>query len=164
MYDPTYTDAPRDKDHLWEMIERNVESARHVLEDYHLESRDEAIAGEFRPRAVGAGGKTGKRSKAGPHVLRPMNILAYRQVDEDYDQRDYCYELGRETLPQVQEMIDARELTPAFFQAWAVLQSATAISPHMSSTRQTPSTMSERACWEEKTTRNAGSLIYLTSS
>ena len=111
MYDEFSIAFPKDEDHLWEMIEFNFEHARHVLEDYPVETYEEAIRGTFRALA---GGK---------FSLSPFRVLAYRDQGEDgYDQRDYCIELGRSTLPVVAEMIKACKLTPEFFQSWGILQ------------------------------------------
>ncbi|HVI30170.1 hypothetical protein [Hansschlegelia sp.] len=110
MYDPEVTRAPDDEAHFWRMVEDNLEHARHVLFDYVAETREEAVRGEFR---------TGGPKETS---LAPMSVLSFRAVSSEYDQRDYCLELGRATFPVAQRLARARALTPEFAQAWGVLQ------------------------------------------
>ena len=110
MYDLALTQPPRDEDHLWAMILDNFQHARHVLEDFHVETLEEALSAEFRT------------SENGKIALQPLTVLAHRNVHEAYDQREYCLELGRATLPVVEQLIHERQLTPGFFQSWGVLQ------------------------------------------
>jgi len=107
MYNDDVLREPESEDHFWEMVEANFEFARHVLEDYPLETREDAIYGV---------------DENGNPRLGAMEVIAYRNTSEAYDQRQYCYELGHAVLPIVRRMIDARELSPAFMHEWGKLQ------------------------------------------
>lgn len=100
MHGEELTGTPKDEKHFWEMTEQNFELARHVLEDYPLEDREQAIEDENHA---------------------PMMVIAYRNVSADYDLRPYAYDLGRKLLPRVRELVKARVITPEFCQAWGVL-------------------------------------------
>ena len=100
MYNEDVTANPRDEGHFWEMVEENFEFARHVLEDYPLETREDAIK---------SGGKSAFRA------------LAYRGTSEEMDQRDYYYEMGNHLLPEVWALIERRELSLEFVQQWGKL-------------------------------------------
>jgi len=100
LYDDEVTAVPRNEDHFWAMAEDNYEHARHILNDYVPMSRDDALAG-------------GKRA--------PMIAINYRNISQEYDQRDYFLRLGRATLPIVRELLDKREVSVRFVQEWGKL-------------------------------------------
>lgn len=108
MYDEDSTALPKDENHLWRMIEINFEYARHILLDFNFESSSDALDRSKR------GHTEGKRRPS-------MHQITYRHVSPNYDQRIYCYEMGRRLLPQVRRLIDKRELSPLFFQQWGKL-------------------------------------------
>ncbi len=100
MYNDDLIAIPKDNEHFWKMAEENFEFARHVLEDYHLQTRDEAISDEQTPAFL---------------------VLAYRPSEEGMDQRDYCYQLGRSLLPKVKALLEHRKFTAEFVQEWGKL-------------------------------------------
>lgn len=100
MYNEDATALPRDDDHFWEMVEDNFEFARHVLEDYPLETRQEALEHGRKPA---------------------FHVLAYRGTSEEMDQRDYYYEMGNSLLSDVRTLIERRELSLEFVQQWGKL-------------------------------------------
>lgn len=100
MYSQDETAVPKDLNHFWEMAERNFESAQHVLEDYPLESKEDAVQDEHHA---------------------PMLVIAYRNVSSDYDQRSHYFEMGRSLLPEVRRLLDLRQLSPEFCQQWGKL-------------------------------------------
>ncbi|RYG88717.1 MAG: hypothetical protein EON59_03585 [Alphaproteobacteria bacterium] len=99
MYSDDELAVPKNQGAFWSMAEANFEHARHVLEDYPAQSRDEALAGH----------------------RRAMEVIAFRNVDDGYDQRDHFLHMGRELLPQVRALMDRRELSPEFAQEWGKL-------------------------------------------
>ncbi|MFD2648234.1 hypothetical protein ACFSX5_10570 [Devosia albogilva] len=99
MYDEAATAIPVDEDHFWAMVEQNFEFARHVLEDYPLQSKQEAL------------------EERTPAFL----VLAYRGTSDEMDQRDFYYRLGNELLPQVEALITRRDLSIEFVQQWGKL-------------------------------------------
>lgn len=110
MYDEIFTQKPIDDDHFWEMVESNFDHARHIIDDFHVESEQEAIDATFR--------------RAGNEKIRlnPFTVIAYRRGDQGYDLRDYCLDLGRKALLDVEKGIEGRILTSEFVQSWGILQ------------------------------------------
>lgn len=100
MYDDEATASPLNIDHFWEMVEMNLEYARHVLEDYPLQTKEEAL--EMGPP---------------PAFL----VLGYRGTSVEMDQRGHFYHMGRALLPRVARLIEKRALTLEFVQQWGKL-------------------------------------------
>ena len=71
-----------------------------------METREEALGGALR------GGNFKDAS---------LSFIRYRGVREDLDSRDYFLELGRRFLPEVEQQIKARKLTPKFAKDWGVV-------------------------------------------
>src|SRR5215207_5288017 len=109
MYDDQFTQTPRDEDHFWEMTRDNFEVIKQVLLEPIFETEEEAISGEHRRNAAG-------------NISRiPMELIRYRNISPEYDNREYFYSLGRDLIPTVEEHIEWRQLTPAFAQDWGVI-------------------------------------------
>ncbi|MBB3933361.1 hypothetical protein GGR25_004434 [Kaistia hirudinis] len=117
MYNDDVLKAPESEAHFWEMVEANFEFARHVLEDYPLETREDAIYGVDEN-----GSPRTEAMEVIAYRKNSVQVIAYRNTSEDYEQRQYCYDLGRAVLPIVRRMIDSRELTQAFVHEWGKLQ------------------------------------------
>ena len=97
---------PKSEDEFWAIIEETFEQAEGVLADYPVETREEALAGTLR------GGNFKDAS---------VSFIRYRGVDETVDSRDYFLELGQRILPDVEQQIKARKLTPKFAKDWGVI-------------------------------------------
>ncbi|MEZ0214622.1 MAG: hypothetical protein ACAH27_17005 [Xanthobacteraceae bacterium] len=111
MYDPVFTDPPRDEAHFWELVEENFDHALQALSVHPVETKEDAISGRYR--FVGDDGKL---------YLPGLSVIVYRGDSAEMDQRDHYLELGRELLPVVRNMIDDRKLTQEFTHLWSVLQ------------------------------------------
>lgn len=99
MYNDDLLELPRDEEHFWAMIEDHFAHACHVLQDYEIETREEAIES----------------------ASEPMRGIAYRNIPEEYDQREYCLEMGRDLIPAVEGLIRKRKVTLEFAQQWGKL-------------------------------------------
>ncbi len=110
MHDEIFTGVPKDDAHFWQMVEDNFEFARQLLEDTHIESEEEAIAGTFRSNSKGK------------YAVSPLRMISKRNVDGEYDQTEYCVFLGREQLPALNRLIAERNFCIEFAQRWGVLQ------------------------------------------
>ena len=97
---------PKSEKEFWTIIEETFVNVKGVLTDYPAETRDEALAGTLR------GGKSKDAS---------LSFIRYRGVREDLDSRDYFLELGRRFLPEVEQQIKTRKLTPKFAKDWGVV-------------------------------------------
>lgn len=104
MYDDDHLATPTGEEDFWEKVRWNFALARHVLEDYRVETREDALERDGRSL--------------------PMSVIAYREITDEFDQREYFLELGRETLPKVRELLERREFTITFAHEWGKLQCA----------------------------------------
>lgn len=77
MYNDDVLKEPESEAHFWEMVEANVEFARHVLEDYPLETREDAIYGTD---------ENGSPRQGAMEVIayrkNSVQVIAYRKTSE----------------------------------------------------------------------------------
>lgn len=97
---------PKSEKEFWTIIEETFVQVEGALTAYPAETREEALAGTLR-------GGTFKDAS--------ISFIRYRGVRDDLDSRDYFLELGRRFLPEVEDQIEARKLTPKFAKDWGVV-------------------------------------------
>ena len=77
-----------------------------------------------------------------------ISFIRYRGVREDLDSRDYFLELGRRFLPEVEQQIKARKLTPKFAKDWGVVMMCHGFIAPTSSTIATDLATIAQACFQ----------------
>lgn len=81
-------------------------------ESWPLETREQALTGELRLGKDKRKGESRFRSSKG-------DFIRFRDVDPDYDSRDYYYERGKALVPVLEAHIKRRKLTREFFRDFA---------------------------------------------
>ena len=97
---------PKNEEEFWTIIEETFVQVEGALTDYPVETRDEALSGAMR---------------GGDFKDASVSFIRHRGVRRNLDSRDYFLELGREFLPEVEQQIKARKLTPKFAKDWGVV-------------------------------------------
>jgi hypothetical protein len=105
MYHDDFLRIPTDTADMWAVLRDHFEQIEGIFFGYGVETRAEALSGEYRK---------------GPHK-GAMQMVRYRNVHPDYDNREYFYELAHEFLPLVARDLEEESLSPAFVQRWGVL-------------------------------------------
>jgi hypothetical protein len=101
---------PKSEKEFWAIIEDTFVQVEGVLFGYRVETKEEALTGALRIRD----GRDTYRSS-------PGDFIRYRGVDEDYDSREYFLNLRRNFVPEVEQQIRSRRLTPRFAKDWGVV-------------------------------------------
>lgn len=99
MYDDHFLEVPKDADQFWLIVNENFEFARHVLEDYPLQSKEDAIEGRL------------------PSFL----VIRYQGTSEEMNQRDHFYKIGNDLIPEVARFISSRTMDIEFCHQWSKL-------------------------------------------
>ena len=102
MYNDEVNRIPCDEDELWDALREQFDFVRHVLWELPVETKEDALERRLRE----GDGKAG------------MDVIRYRDVNEEIGQRDHFLELGRSLLTYIGQAIEERQLTPEFVQQW----------------------------------------------
>lgn len=101
MYDDQVNRIPRNVDELWDVLLEQFEYVHFILCELKIETQEDALNRHLR-----------RHAKAG------MDLIRYRNISEEIDQRDHFLELGCSLIPSVQQALEERRLTPRFIQQW----------------------------------------------
>lgn len=106
MYSDITDRTPQNEKELLDFMREHFRAVEHILCDFPFETKEDAISGKYRD-----GGPKGAA----------MDVIRYRDIDPDYDNRKYFYDMGRDKLPLVAQLLDEGELTPELIHEWGMI-------------------------------------------